>query len=257
MNERLDAYLSRRGFGSRSEVRDLIRAGAVTLDGRPMRDPAHHVAQAAVAVRGTVIIDGPAAATLILHKPIGYACSHDVREAPLLEELIPAELRHLALEPAGRLDRATSGLIIVTTEGELIHALTNPRRKLVKRYRLTFSGRLSAHAVERCASGIMLDGDPRPTLPAKLVLLDADNRGIGRAILLLGEGRYHQVRRMIAALGGEVETLHRDRIGGLDLPSDLGPGMARELSEQERDLLLTVDGSAALPERPRSQPADD
>ena len=249
MSERLDAYLSHRGFGSRSEVRDLIRGGAVALDGIVARDASRHVGDAVVTVRGATVADGPDAATLVLHKPIGYACSHDQSEAPLLEELIPAELRHLALEPAGRLDRATSGLIIVTTEGELIHALTNPRRKLVKRYRLTFSGRLSAHAVERCTKGIMLEGDPHPTLPAKLVLLDPDHRGLGRAILYLSEGRYHQVRRMIVALGGEVLTLHRDRIGGLDLPSDLAPGTAREITERERHQLLTVDASASLPEQ--------
>lgn len=253
MSERLDAYLSHRGFGSRSEVRDLIRGGGVALDGAEVRDPSRHVGSAAVTVRGTAVVDGPDAATLVLHKPIGYACSHDEREAPLLEELFPDELRHLALEPAGRLDRATSGLIIVTTEGDLIHALTNPRRKLVKRYRLSFSGRLSAHAVERCAKGIMLEGDPRPTLPAKLVLLDPDHRGLGRAILYLSEGRYHQVRRMIAALGGEVLTLHRDRIGGLDLPGDLAPGMAREITPRERDQLLTA-AESSLPEQ-RPQPA--
>jgi 16S rRNA pseudouridine516 synthase len=94
---------------------------------------------------------------------------------------------------------------------------------------------------------MMLDGDPRPTLPAKLVLLDADGRGIGRAILYLGEGRYHQVRRMIAALGGEVVELHRDKIGGLELPADLQPGQCRELEERELRQLMAGDDDGGPP----------
>jgi 16S rRNA pseudouridine516 synthase len=238
MAERLDAYLSHRGFGSRSETRDLIRGGGVTIAGAPCRDPARHVAGEVIAVRGQDVVDGPDAATLIMHKPLGYACSRDEREAPLLDELVPPALRHLGLEPAGRLDRDTSGMIIVTSDGQLIHSLTNPRKKLMKRYRVGYSGRLSAHAEERCAKGIMLDGDPRPTLPAKLVLLDSGRDGVSDAILYLCEGRFHQVRRMIAALGGEVVRLHRDRIGRLDLPGDLTPGASREITAYELGKLM-------------------
>lgn len=241
MNERLDAFLAHRGFGTRSEVRGLIRGGGVRLGDEECRDPARRVGDRAVTVHGRDVAVGPESATLVVHKPIGYACSHDPREAPLFEELIPEPLRHLPLESAGRLDRATSGLLIVTTEGELIHALTNPRKKLEKRYRVSYRGKLSAHAVERVAKGMMLDGDPRPTLPARLVLLDGAGSGENRAILYLAEGRYHQVRRMIAALGGEVITLHRDRIGRLELPSDLAPGHARELTPREREQLLSAE----------------
>lgn len=241
MAERLDAYLSHRGFGSRSEVKDLIRGGRVTVAGASCRDPSRHIAGEAIAVRGEVVVDGPQAATLILHKPLGFACSHDEREAPLLEELIPPVLRHLGLEPAGRLDRDTSGMLIVTSDGQLIHSLTNPRKKLLKRYRVGYRGKLSAHAEERCATGIMLDGDPRPTLPAKLVLLDSGRDGVADAILYLSEGRFHQVRRMIAALGGEVVRLHRDRIGKLDLPGDLKPGESREISAYELGKLMDAE----------------
>ncbi len=241
MAERLDAFLSHRGFGSRSETRDIIRAGGVTVAGAICRDPSRHIAGETIAVRGDDVVEGPHAATLLLHKPGGYACSHDEREMPLLEELYPAELRHLGLEPAGRLDRDTSGMIVVTSDGQLIHSLTNPRKKLLKRYRVGYTGKLSAHAVERCAKGIMLDGDPRPTLPAKLVLLDNDRDGVADAILYLAEGRFHQVRRMFAALGGEVVRLHRDRIGKLDLPGDIKPGESREISEYELGKLLDAE----------------
>jgi 16S rRNA pseudouridine516 synthase len=241
MAYRLDAFLAHRGFGTRTQVRGLIRRGRVTLGGAVCHDQGEHVAEREVRVDGALVAVGVTSATLLLHKPLGFACSHDEREAPLLEQLIPAEFRHLALEPAGRLDRDTSGLLVVTSEGDLIHLLTNPRRHLPKRYRIGYRGMLSSHAVERCAKGIVMEGDPRPTLPA-LLSLEGAAGDLGRATLVLEEGRYHQVRKMIAALGGEVATLHRDRIGGLDLPLDLAPGQARVITAAEQELLLS--GSA-------------
>jgi 16S rRNA pseudouridine516 synthase len=235
---RLDAFLSHRGFGSRSQVREIIRKGRVTVAGVVCRGQGEHVADRPVCVDGELIVVGASEATLILNKPLGYACSHDAAEAPLLEELVPAEYRHLPMEPAGRLDRDTSGLLIVTSEGDLIHSLTNPRRHLEKRYRVGYRGRLSAHAVQRCAKGIELEGDPRPTLPARLELEADGDDGLQRATLHLHEGRYHQVRRMFAALGGEVVTLHRDRIGMLELPADLAPGSSRLLATDELALLM-------------------
>jgi 16S rRNA pseudouridine516 synthase len=219
--ERLDAFLAHAGLGSRSEVRTLVRRGWVRIDGRAVRDPATHVA-GAVTLRGEPVVPPIADATLLVHKPVGLACSHDAREAPLLESLYPRELAHLALESAGRLDRATSGLLIVSTDGALIHRLTNPRRHVVKRYRIAYTGQLSARAVERVARGLVIAEDEAPTLPAIL-----DLHGAGGATLHLREGRYHQVRRMISALGGEVVGLHRDRIGALDLPADLPAGALR------------------------------
>jgi 16S rRNA pseudouridine516 synthase len=213
--ERLDGYLAHRGFGTRSEMRKLVRRGRVAVNGVVCHDPSQRIAGQQVSVAGVDVAAGPATVTLIMHKPLGYACSHDPAEAPLVDELYPKEFRHLAIETAGRLDRQTSGLLIATTEGELVHQLTNPRKKLTKRYRIGYVGSLTSHAVQRCNAGMMLDGDPRPTLPAKLVLLDPDMDGMNRALIYLNEGRYHQVRRMIAALGGEVVELHRDKIGGL------------------------------------------
>jgi 16S rRNA pseudouridine516 synthase len=240
--ERLDSFLAHRGFGTRSEVRLLVRRGAVTLDGRPCRNPAQHIGELAVSVDGDLVERGVASATLLMHKPLGCACSHDPSEAPLLDELLPRRLQHLPMETAGRLDRDTSGLIIISSEGDLIHALTNPRRHVLKRYRVRYRGKLSHHAVARVAKGLTLEGDPKPTLPATLELDEDDDDGIGRATILLAEGRYHQVRRMFAALGGEVVALHRDRIGALTLPDDLAPGQSRDLLAEERALLFTEPG---------------
>jgi 16S rRNA pseudouridine516 synthase len=247
MSDRLDAFLSRRGFGSRSEVRRVIRAGRVTVAGETCRDHARQLRGDAVGVDGLAIAVGVSEATLLLNKPLGHACSHDPAEAPLIEELIPPAYRHLALEPAGRLDRDTGGLLVVTSHGALIHALTNPRRHLAKRYRILYSGTLASHAAARCAKGMLLDGDSKPTLPAELILGEGAPGGAAgpaRATLILHEGRYHQVRRMIAALGGEVLALTRDRIGGLDLPDDLAPGMMREITAAEHAALLQGEAGA-------------
>jgi 16S rRNA pseudouridine516 synthase len=135
---------------------------------------------------------------------------------------------------AGRLDRATSGLLILTRDGDFVHRLTHPTRKTSKRYRIEFDGELVEDAIERCQKGFLLAGEDRPTLSA---VLEFD--GPGQATLLLREGRTHQVRRMIRILGGEVVSLHRDRVGGLDLPEDLEPGDLRPLEREERALLLS------------------
>jgi 16S rRNA pseudouridine516 synthase len=219
VSDRLDAFLAHNGLGTRSEVRHLIRAGLVTVGGAVCRDHAEHLRGRSVTVRGQAVEAGTAEATLLVHKPLGVSCSRDPREAPLLPGLYPAELAHLAIEPAGRLDRDTSGLIICSTDGQLIHSLTNPKRRIWKRYRVGYEGRLSSHAVERCAKGMQLPDDDRPTLPAVL-----EEHAVGEATLHLCEGRYHQVRRMFAVLGAAVVRLHRDRIGGLELPPGLAAG---------------------------------
>ena len=153
--------------------------------------------------------------------------------SPFLD-LLSERLRRRGLRIAGRLDRATSGLLILTSDGALVHRLTHPARKLPKRYRIELDGELAADAVRRCAEGLLLPGEERETRPAELQL-----DGPGRATLVLREGRTHQVRRMMRALGAEVVGLHRDRIGDLDLPEDLGPGELRPLEPEERALLLS------------------
>ena len=247
MGERLDAWLAHRGFGTRSEARDLVRSGAVAVDGEIVRDTALRIFDERIAVRGVEVERKPDSATMLLHKPTGLSCSHDQREAPLIDELVPAQWKHLAMDSAGRLDRDTSGLLIVTTEGALIHQLTNPRKKLTKRYRIGYRGPLSAHAVERCAKGMLIEGDPRPTLPAKLVIeRTVPPPELSSATLYLNEGRFHQVRRMISELGGRVVTLHRDRIGRLALPSDLPVGGMRPITPEELALLLDSDDEGAV-----------
>ena len=231
---RLDAYLSRAGLASRREARALVRAGRVRVDGVVCREPATRIAGQAVSLESEVVSPPDEVRDYLFHKPVGLACSRDAREAPLVFDALDPLLRKRPLQIAGRLDRATSGLLVLTTDGDFVHRLTHPTRKLPKRYRVGYRGELAADAVAQCEGGILLDGEDRPTRPARLSL-----EGPGQATLVLREGRTHQVRRMFRALGAFVETLHRDRIGDLDLPSGLSAGSLRPLEAFERTLLLS------------------
>lgn len=231
---RLDAYLARAGLASRREAGGLIRRGEVRVDGEICRDAARQIGSESV-VLGEQVVDSPAAVRdFLLHKPVGFSCSRDARESPLVSDLLPEILRRRSLLIAGRLDRATSGLLVLTVDGDFVHRLTHPTRKISKRYRIEFNGELVEDAVARCHEGFLLTGEDRPTRPA---VLELDRPG--RATMVLREGRTHQVRRMIRILGGEVVSLHRDRVGGLDLPEGLEPGNLRPLEREERALLLS------------------
>ncbi|MBA3709842.1 MAG: 16S rRNA pseudouridine(516) synthase [Planctomycetes bacterium] len=192
---------------------------------------------AVVTLDGAVVTDGIDDSVLICHKPAGVACSHLPADAPLLYDLVPPAWRHPDLQAAGRLDRDTTGLIVLTIDGALIQRLTWPVRALWKRYRIRFVGELLPAARGLVASGLTLPDDPLPCLPARLLVPDDDEGGATgperEAVLELCEGRHHQVKRMIRALGGRVTGLHRDRIGDLDLPSDLAPGAMRPATAAE------------------------
>jgi 16S rRNA pseudouridine516 synthase len=207
----------------------------VQVDSQTERDHSRHLAgdDPVVAVDGTAVVVKALAATLLYHKPVGLACSHDEREAPTIYEAVPAAWRHLRLESAGRLDRLTSGLLILTTDGGLIHRLTSPRHHLPKRYRIVYAGDLGTRAVAKVAKGLRLDGDDEPTRPGVLTLEADRTDGLHVATLVIDEGRYHQVRRMVVALGGSVVHLHRDRIGDLDLPADLPVGGMRPATAED------------------------
>jgi len=241
---RLDAYCSYAGLGSRSTVKKPIRAGEVTVDGRVWRQPSARLPEGAeVRHRGGLLELPPRDLHVVLNKPVGHACSRDGREAPLIYELLPERWRPW-LESAGRLDRGSSGLLICSTEGDFIHRLIHPARKLHKRYRVRYRGTLPRDAVRRCAEGLRLPDTHKEivTRPALLELQADDEAGFGRATLTIHEGRYHQVRRMFRALRCQVHELHRDRIGGLDLPADLPPGRCRELRAEETTALFRDSG---------------
>ena len=231
---RLDRLLANLGYGSRREVQGLIRAGEVALDGAPVSDSDLRLAVTPeLADRVTVSggrLDPPPGMALMLHKPVGVTCSH--KEAgSLVYDLLPSRWR--AREPAistvGRLDKDTSGLLLLTDDGALLHRIISPRRHVAKRYLATLARPLQGDEAARFASGeLMLEGEDKPLAPAVLEPLSSS-----LARLTITEGRYHQVRRMFAAVGNHVTALHRDRIGGLDLPDDLEPGAWRLMSQAD------------------------
>ena len=234
MRVRVDRLLANLGYGSRREVQALIAAGEVSLDGtRVVQASAHVHADVSLAARMTVAdepLDPPSPLTLVLNKPLGVVCSH--REAGRrIYELFPERWRRRtpALSTIGRLDADTSGLIIVTDDGALNHRIISPRAHVAKRYLATLARPLGGHEAALFASGALtLEGDDKPLSPAELETLETT-----LARLTIHEGRYHQVRRMFAAAGNHVLALHREKVGGLELPPELAPGGWRIASSTE------------------------
>lgn len=231
---RLDRLLANLGYGSRREVQALIGYGAVTLDGQRLRDVGQRIAldpdlTERMRVQGAPL-DPPAPLTLIMHKPLGVVCSH--REAGRsLYELLPRRwrARDPALSSIGRLDAGTSGLLLITDDGPLLHKIISPRSHVAKRYLVTLDRPLRGDEAALFAAGaLVLESESEPLAPARLQPLSPNT-----AWLTITEGRYHQVRRMFAAVGNHVTALHRDRIGALDLPGDLPAGEYRPLTAAE------------------------
>ncbi|MGO9673756.1 MAG: pseudouridine synthase [Methylocella sp.] len=222
---RLDRLLANLGYGTRSQAQQLLRARRVVLDGRVLDDPGSRIALTPdlperMRVNGERL-DPPPGLVLMLHKPCGVTCSR--KEAgPLVYDLLPPRfrLREPALSTIGRLDKDTSGLLLLTDDGALLHKIISPKSHVPKRYRVTLESPLRADAAALFASGtLMLEGEDQPLLPATLEALSQTS-----AYVTVTEGRYHQIRRMFASLGNHVVALHRDRIGGLALPDDLAAG---------------------------------
>jgi 16S rRNA pseudouridine516 synthase len=176
-------------------------------------------------------VDPPAPLTLLMHKPVDVVCSH--KEAGRsVYELLPRrwQARMPALSTIGRLDKDTSGLLLITDDGAFLHRVISPRSHVAKRYVATLDRPLTGDETAVFASGtLMLDSETTPLAPAVL-----EPVGPNTALLTITEGRYHQVRRMFAAVGNHVTALHRDRIGGLALPDDLEPGQWRILSAPDQ-----------------------
>jgi len=232
---KLVKHIANLGYGSRKQVQWLFREGRVTdADGEVMyADDA--VPLEAVRIDGEPL-DPPPGLLLMLHKPLGVTCS--TKDAGrLVYDLLPPRyrLRDPLLSTVGRLDRETSGLLLLTDDGQLLHRIIAPKSRLPKVYLATLAQDLRGDEAALFAAGtLMLDGEKTALLPAELDVLDAR-----RARLTLHEGRYHQVRRMFAAVGNHVEALHRERVGGLTL-GDLPDGQWRALDEGDRARLFAV-----------------
>ena len=229
---RLDKFLCDALAGTRSQVRAMLRAGRVTVDDTPETDAGRKIDESAahVCLDGRTI-GAPRAHVYLLNKPAGYVTATcDAREKTVME-LLPPDLRPMRLRPVGRLDKATEGLLLLTDDGELLHRLISPRNRVPKRYYARHEGTAGAEDVAAFAAGLTL-GDGTVCLPAKLEPL-----GEGESLVTVFEGRYHQVRRMLAARGLRVTYLERRAEGALALGT-LARGAVRELREEEISLLL-------------------
>ena len=225
--ERLDKFLSASGAGSRSQVKELLKAGRVTVDGAVERDPGRKVDPKLQTVAlDAAPLGGRRRVVLMLHKPAGYVtATSDARERTVME-LLPPEYKHMDLNPVGRLDKETEGLLLFTNDGALLHRLISPRQEVPKVYYARHEGQASAEDVLAFEKGLELR-DGTKCLPAALEPL-----GPGESRITVREGKYHQVRRMMASRGMTVHYLQRQREGGLEL-GDLAPGESRELLEAE------------------------
>ena len=235
ISTRLDKLLANMGYGSRREMQMLAKNGRISLDGEALRDVDRRFAVTSeFASRLTIddeALDPLPGLVLMLHKPLGVTCSH--KEAGrLVYSLLPERWRRRdpAISSVGRLDKDTSGLLLLTDDGAWLHKVISPKRHVAKRYVATLDRPLRGDEGAIFAAGdLMLDGETKPLLPATLERLSERE-----AALTIVEGRYHQVRRMFAAVGNHVVALHRTSVGGLSLPEDLAPGEYRLLDAAQR-----------------------
>ena len=235
---KLVKLLANLGYGSRKDVTHLFRAGRITDAAGDVLYADDTVAHADIRVDGGPL-DPPAGLLLMLHKPLGYTCSTK-DPGRVVYDLLPPRFRARKplLSTVGRLDRDTSGLLLMTDDGALLHRIVSPKTHLPKVYDAMLAHDLRGDEAAVFASGtLLLDSETTPLAPATLEVV-----GPRHARVTLTEGRYHQVRRMFAAVGHHVEALHRPRIGGLDL-GDLAPGAWRILDEADRARLF-VTGAA-------------
>ncbi len=231
---RLDRLLANMGYGSRRDIGLMTKAGWITLDGESVRNEAARVRleadlPARLLIRGKKLDPLPGM-VIMVHKPLGVTCSR--KEAgTLIYDLLPDRwrARDPALSTVGRLDKETSGLILMTDDGDLLHKIISPKHHVPKRYVVSLDRPLNGTEGATFAAGdLLLEGETKPLLPAELEVT-----GERSAILTLHEGRYHQVRRMFAAIGNHVTALHRDQIGALTLPEDLAPGSLAVMTEDD------------------------
>ena len=228
---RLDKFICDCTGLTRSQAGKNIRQGLVTVNDEVVKQAARQV----LAADNVTLDDQPLQLIglryFLLHKPAGYICANDDPEHPTVFTLLDEPLVE-RLHSVGRLDLDTTGLLLLTDDGQWSHRLTAPKHHVPKTYRVWTADPIPTEAIAQFAEGIMLRNEKDATKPAELVIVDECE-----ALLTIHEGRYHQVKRMFAALGNKVEQLHREQIGGLALPDDLAEGEYRELTTEEMEKL--------------------
>ena len=235
---RLDDLLFSQGFGTRRLCVGLIERGLVEVQGAVCTDPSAEfeadTPEFVYAVQGEAWTYHPKA-YLMLHKPTGTECSHRPGAWPSVYSLLPVPLRQRptagkvqGVQAVGRLDQDTTGLLLLSDDGAFIHRMNSPKRHVPKVYDVTVKHELTEKQRERLLAGVVLDDDPKPVRAAACEIVSPLHLR-----LTLTEGKYHQVKRMVAAVSNRVERLHRSRIGELSLPADLAPGQWRWLNADD------------------------
>ncbi|MFP6558264.1 pseudouridine synthase [Paraburkholderia sp. B3] len=229
----LESILFSQGFGSRRQCRALVADARVAVAGALCTDPLASFDTAGLSFS----VDAEPwpfheRAYLALNKPAGYECSRDPQHHLSVFHLLPAPLATRGVQCVGRLDQDTTGLLLLSDDGQFVHAFTSPKRKVPKVYVATTRHALDDTQLEALRTGVLLHGEREP-----IAAVDARTHGEHELELTVLEGKYHQVKRMIAAVGNRCEALHRERIGGFTLPADLAPGAWRWLEAPELDAL--------------------
>jgi 16S rRNA pseudouridine516 synthase len=224
---KLESILFSQGFGSRRQCRALIADGRVSIDGAVLADPDADLSTAAL----SFTVDGTRwpyheHAYILLNKPAGYECSREPQHHLSVFNLLPPQFAVRGVQCVGRLDQDTTGLLLLSDDGQFVHAFTSPKRKVPKVYVATIRHPLDDTQLEALRSGVTLHGEPKP-----IAAMAAQARSEHALELTVLEGKYHQVKRMVAAAGNRVEALHRERIGGLSLPATLAEGAWQWLDE--------------------------
>jgi len=227
---RLDKYLSQSGERSRTEAGRLIRSGAVQVDGQVVRKADAQISPDAKVILAGVEIGDSSQQYYLLHKPAGVLTAARDSHAQTVMDLVPENLRKRKVLPVGRLDKDTTGLLLLTNDGELAHFLLSPNRHVWKQYRATVTGQLTALDAEAFANGLQLSDFVAK--PARLTIVESTPEE-SIALVEVREGKFHQVKRMFAATGHEVTALHRCSFGPLTLPDDLPVGQCRPLTDEE------------------------
>ena len=236
---RVDRLLGSMGYGSRTEMARLGKAGGVVLDGADLTDVSKRIAvtpdlPSRMEIDGRPLDPVPGL-VMMLNKPLGMTCSRK-EDGALVYDVLPERWRRRdpAISTIGRLDKQTTGLLLLTDDGDLLHRVISPKRHVAKVYRATLARPLNGTEADIfAAGGLVLEGEDKPLSPAVLEVLSPTE-----ARLTVTEGRYHMVRRMFAAVGNHVDGLHRERVGGLALPDDLAPGEWRLLDQDQIDLIF-------------------
>jgi len=224
-----ERLLSQLGFGSRKESRGLVRMGLVEIAGVVLDDPFLELP----VIPDSIRVNGEDIATqmklyVMLHKPLGIECSHNPQHHDSVFSLVPAHWQGMEIRSVGRLDVDSSGLLLLSNQGDFIHRVESPKKGTLKRYVTTLARPFEKEQEAELKTGVMLKNEKRPVVARELQVL-----GERQVEIAIGEGLYHQVRRMFAAVGNHVEALHRISIGEVVLDPQLAPGEWRPLTEAE------------------------